>query len=382
MASFFHIMDTWEGIIGQKNVRSTLENIYNSGKIPHAFLFLGEEGIGKYFVGLRFSQLLNSKAETSIGTLSAYQQISNISEPYFKYIYPMPRGKGETSEDGASDKLKEDDLLILRAELDKKIQNPYYKIDLPKANSIKISSIRDIKKFLSINYDDILYRVILITDAHLMNEEAQNALLKSLEEPPEGVIFILCAPDKTSLLETIASRCWVMNFEPLSDGQVETILCERFGIDKHTAALASLFSYGSVYSALELINNDIESLLEKTISILRYSLGLRYYSASKEFSSILADTSGKSMSMIAKLIIIWLNDADKLRKAASEICFKMHIETIEKFNERFTSADIKQSADNIEKLINSMRFNVSLNIISLSIIFELASIRYKMGKTP
>ncbi|HEX2983083.1 MAG TPA: hypothetical protein VHO28_06020, partial [Ignavibacteriales bacterium] len=371
-------MDIWEGIIGQENVRSSLENIYNSGKIPHAFLFLGEEGIGKFFVGLKFAQLLNSKAVSRSESSSAFQQIANISEPYIKYIYPMPRGKGETSEDGASDKLKDDDLMLIRAELDKKIQNPYYKVELPRANSIKISSIRDIKKFLSINYDDILYRVILITDAHLMNEEAQNALLKSLEEPPDGVVFILCAPDKSSLLETIASRCWVMNFEPLGDGQVEKILTERFKIDANTAVLASVFSYGSVYSALELINNDIENLLEKTISILRYSLGLRYYSALKEFAPVLTDASGKSMLMIAKLIIIWLNDADKLRKAASEICFKKHIETIEKFNERFKSADIKQTADNIEKLINSMRFNVSLNIISLSIIFELASIRYNM----
>ena len=63
-----------------------------------------------------------------------------------------------------------------------------------------------------------------------MNTEAQNALLKNLEEPPEGVIFILCTSSPEKLRETIRSRCWRINFQPLDDNQLYEILVEKFAL--------------------------------------------------------------------------------------------------------------------------------------------------------
>ena len=136
---------------------------------------------------------------------------------------PLPRGKSETDQNDPYEKLSDDEIELINSEFQKKSKNLFYKIQIPRANFIKISSIRDIKKFLSLNYDDVKYRVILVSQAHLMNEESQNALLKNLEEPPDGVIFILCTPYPEKLRETIRSRCWKINFQPLENETIAKI---------------------------------------------------------------------------------------------------------------------------------------------------------------
>ena len=184
-------MNYWSGIYGQTSVINILNKLLDNSSIPHAFLFTGLPGVGKEFTAIRFAQALNSNYDLSEDSAKISNLISNFSEPYIKYILPLPRGKNETDTSGPFEKLSVEENENYWEELGKKIKNPYYKIQMQRASNIKISSIRDINKFLSINYSDIKYRIILISDAHLMNEEAQNALLKNLEEPPEGIIFIL-----------------------------------------------------------------------------------------------------------------------------------------------------------------------------------------------
>ena len=175
----------WNGIFGQQSVLEILDKLISSSNIPNALLFTGIDGIGKEFTAIKFTSTLNASGKTDSEHLERI--ISSYAEPYVKYIYPLPRGKNESDDNGPFEKLSADDLDLIKEELQKKIENPYYKIIIPKANKIKISSIRDIKKFLSLNYSDIQYRTVLISDAHLMNDEAQNALLKNLEEPPEEI---------------------------------------------------------------------------------------------------------------------------------------------------------------------------------------------------
>ena len=197
----------FEDIHGQERVKNILSNFNSTSKIPHALLFTGLEGVGKEAIAVKFAQSVNSVLLDGNEKDKVLKLISNLSEPYLKYILPLPRGKNETESDGPTDKLSEDEIELLREELQKKINNPYYIIAIHKANTIKINSIREIKRILSLDFSDIAYRFIIIASAHLMNEASQNALLKNLEEPPEGVIFILITPYPERLRETIRSRC-------------------------------------------------------------------------------------------------------------------------------------------------------------------------------
>ncbi|HSP86797.1 MAG TPA: hypothetical protein VLN45_01585, partial [Ignavibacteriaceae bacterium] len=290
------------------------------------------------------------------------------------------RGKNETDSSGPIEKFNADEISELKIELRKKIKNPYHKISLSRANIIKISSIRDIGKFLSLNYSDVKYRFILISDAHLMNEESQNALLKNLEEPPEGVIFILLTPYPDLLRETILSRCWNLNFQPLSDDQVFQILVEKFELPENVAKEVSAFAEGSVTRAIELIESDFESLKEKTISFMRFSLGGKFNSAFNELNPYLLENDAGSIKLLIKMIISWLNDILKNRISIDNFYFNSHKDTILKFNSKFPDLELNEVIKKIDHLSLTIRNNINLNLICLNLVLELASLTNKLNK--
>ncbi len=366
--------DYFEGIIGQESAKNILNKLINNSKIPHAFLFQGLNGLGKELIAIKFAQAVNKKFSLINDNSPVVKKIANFSEPYIKYIFPLPRGKNETDTSSPMEKLSQTDIQTVQEELNKKIINPYHKLKVPKAQNIKINSIRDIKKFLSLDYSDIRYRVILISDAHLMNEAAQNALLKNLEEPPEGVIFILTTPFPSLLRETIRSRCWLLNFAPLINREIKEILVKYFNIDRKSAESVAPFAGGSVYSALTLIENDFELLKEKTIFILRYSFGRKYNSALNEFSTFISEGDSESVKILIQMIIVWLNDVQRYRYGEDNIFFKDYMETLEKFNIKFPDIELNEIVSELDNLISIFRNNVNLNTIILSLIFKLSSL--------
>lgn len=102
---------------------------------------------------------------------------------------------------------------------------------------ITISQVRDIGRAVSAKPNEALYRMIYIRDADLMNVQAQNGLLKALEEPPENTFFILIATTKAPLLPTILSRCRQIRFSSMPLPMLEEALCRRYRIDPRTARI-------------------------------------------------------------------------------------------------------------------------------------------------
>jgi len=369
----------WNGIYGQQSIIEILEKLISSSNIPHAFLFTGIEGIGKDLTAIRFTEAVNDINDFDIDRVKKI--ISSFSEPYVKYIYPLPRGKNETDDSGPFEKLSQDDLENIKEEIQKKTQNPYYRLNITKANIIKKSSIKDIKKFLSLSFSDIRFRTVLISDAHLMNDEAQNALLKNLEEPPEGVIFILVTPYPGLLRETIRSRCWALNFKPLNNYEIKEILTNYFMTDESLAESVAPFSNGSVTNALDLIENDFYVLLDRTISILRYSFGRKYHSAMEEMSYFLKEDSAELLRILIQMIIIWLNDIQKHRIGKENLYFNKYSETLDKFNSKFPGLEINETVVKLDQLASVIKNNVNLNLIASNIIFELSALTDKKIKS-
>jgi DNA polymerase-3 subunit delta' len=366
--------DFLKDIPGQQRVKNILSKYNPNTSIPHALLFIGPEGVGKENVAIGFAQYINSFALKDEKKDKVIKQIKGLSEPYVKYIIPLPRGKNETDLDSPTNKLSGDDIKLLQDELEKKINNPYYKINLPGANTIKINSIRSIKKFLSREYEDVAYRFIIISEAHLMNEAAQNALLKNLEEPPNGVVFILTSPYPERLRETIVSRCWKVNFDPLSKKDLTEVLTCNYDVDISIVKSAVPFAEGSVTNALKLIDMDITNLSEKTISILRYSFGRKFHSAFEEFNSLLSDKNKENLQIILKMIITWLNDLQKYKNGIDQYFFTEHKNTLEKFNSKFPDVELKDIVFKLDQLYSSLKNNINLNLIIANIIFELSTL--------
>ncbi|MEJ2616036.1 MAG: DNA polymerase III subunit delta' C-terminal domain-containing protein, partial [Ignavibacteriaceae bacterium] len=193
-------------------------------------------------------------------------------------------------------------------------------------------------------------------------------------EPPEGVIFILTTPFPALLRETIRSRCWIVNFEPLSYTEITEILVKYFNIEKADAESVAPFAGGSVSSALSLLENDFEHLKEKTIFILRYSFGRKYNSALNEFSQFIAEGDSESVKILIQMIIIWLNDVQKFRYGEDDLFFKDYKETLEKFNKRFPDLELNEIVSQLDNLISVFKNNINLNTIILSLVFKLSSL--------
>jgi len=116
----------------------------------------------------------------------------------------------------------------------------YIRLDLEEGKkNITISQIRDIGRMISARPNEAKHRVVCINCADKMNVQAQNALLKVLEEPPEHTFFILCADDGALLLPTILSRCRKIRFQAASRAQISQILCTTHGMDERTAYIAA-----------------------------------------------------------------------------------------------------------------------------------------------
>lgn len=358
-------------IIGQERVVSTLQKFIESKHIPHAMLFSGPKNVGQHYVAKQFLKelLFYENPENKYN-----QKIDRLEEPLVKYVIALPRFKGELPDDSPLAKSKKSDLEILQHEIDKIIKNPFYEININNANNIKITSIREIKKYLAINYDEIKYRLVLIEEAHLMSVEAQNALLKSLEEPPEGVIFIIISDKTELLLTTIKSRCREISFSPLQEDEIEKILVDNFNVDIVEARKVIPFADGSIYRVFLLLNYGFENLVDTAINILRFSLARRYNTSLKLFANSTADNPKIIIPIFIQLFISWFTDVQKYKSGVGDIKYLEFKDTIIKFNEKFANADIDTIVFKLTELNKNIDFNINLNLIILNVIFNLSAV--------
>jgi len=177
-----------------------LTQILSNKNIANAYIFDGPENIGKRENAIKFIAeiILNSNQDQN-----AVKKIKENNHPDFMFIEPTYLIKGNP---------------INQSEIELALK--------PKSNAlIRINQIRNIRTFLSMKSIDSNKKFILIEDAHLLNEASSNCLLKTLEEPTNG-LFILLTSKFNLLLETITSRCQRIRFKPLTTNQLKKIIVE------------------------------------------------------------------------------------------------------------------------------------------------------------
>ncbi len=178
---------------------SELDHILKSGRIPNALLFWGKKGGGKTAAAVRFVKACNCKK---------------------KDHSPC-------------------NLCISCKKIDTGMHPDVIRISVPEEKkSITIAQIRKMGLAVTTRPHEARWRMILIQDAELMNHQAQNALLKVLEEPPDQTFFILTATRTAPFLPTILSRCRQIRFTPPACDQVISLLISRYGVSRDAAAIA------------------------------------------------------------------------------------------------------------------------------------------------
>lgn len=197
----------FENIIGQDFAKKYLTNSIKKNKLNNAYMFEGMDGIGKKKFADELSKLLLD-----------YENLEN---------------------------------------------SPDYVLIKPDGNSIKIAQIRNLQSDIVIRpHKD--YKIYIINNAEKMTVEAQNALLKTLEEPPNYAIIILITNNKESLLETIKSRCDIIKFSPIPIEDLKRYLINT-GIEEERAQLLAIFSRGSIENALNLSQSSEFSMMREDI---------------------------------------------------------------------------------------------------------------------
>ena len=182
-----------------------LKSIIKNKSLANGYIFYGAEGLGKKQTALEFIKEIFKQSSQSE---NVEERITNNNHPDFLII--EPNSLLSTKSSGSSD-------------LEKTVKSG--------SEIIKIAQIRNIKTFLSQKSINSEKKIVLIIDAHLLNEAASNCLLKTLEEPSNG-IFILLTSKLNLLLDTIISRCQIVRFRSFSSKQIKSILKEYLDTSK------------------------------------------------------------------------------------------------------------------------------------------------------
>ena len=233
-------------IVGHQKQWQFLKKSFQIGRLSHAYLFSGQEKLGKKKVALELISFIFG------------QDLSKKFHPDFLFIEPM--GK-----------------------------------------EIQINQIRDLNWKLSLKPYSAPLKAAIIDQVHLMNQEAQNCFLKTLEEPKGESLLILISEYPEFLLPTIRSRCEVIKFYPVSKKEIEDYLKEQ-GLSENTVQIISQISQGKPGVAIDFLNQpqklkEREVLLKEIINLTKSDLASRFQYAQKISNS----------PHLSEILNIWLS---------------------------------------------------------------------------
>lgn len=285
--------DSFDSVIGQEHVTKTLVNQIETGRIGHAYLFTGSRGVGKTTCARIFAKAINCLSPVDGSPCGKCEACKALSKPNM-------------------------DILEIDA-----------------ASNNGVDDAREIRE--NVNYPPIngKYKIYIIDEVHMLTGSAFNALLKTLEEPPEHAVFILATTEVHKLPATILSRCMRFDFRLVSVDEIATLLCKIYDAEKKQYELDAIryiasAAEGSVRDALSIADMCLsysqgKLTYEEVLSALG---GVDKGEIRKLYRAIAASDcggcfeaidslagSGKSMGLIAKELAYYARDLLLLRTA-------------------------------------------------------------------
>ena len=322
----------WNLIGNQWAVDMLKKHIVN-GTTRHAYLFAGPPGLGRRTLALRFAQALNCPTPIEPGT---------------------PCGECRACKQIAA--MQHVDLTVVQAEAE--------------GGTLKVDQIREARRTLVLKPYAAKYRVALFLRFQEANDNAANALLKTLEEAPSYAVLILTADNPEQLLPTIVSRCEVLRLRPLKIEEVMKELRSR-GVESGQAKLIAHISGGRFGYGLRLLGE--ESLLERREERLNDLQSL--ISASRLEKFAYADKLARDKESMRQAILIWLSywrDV-MLRTAHAEtplVNVDRNLE-IENLAERTDLSIARRMVSNLEEVLEKMERNVNSRLLAEVLLLDL-----------
>jgi DNA polymerase III subunit delta' len=354
----------WPRVIGQGRVKGLLLSAVRSGRLAHAYLFYGPKGVGKDALAIELARMLHCTrpGDNPCGECDSCLRMETLQQPAVRLITALPVGKGEDRDDGPLDKLTAGEIEEIREQLSRKGADPYYALAIGRATSIKINSIRDIRREVPLSTLDQRRRVYIISNAEDMGTEAANMLLKTLEEPPPQTMFILTTSQREALPQTIVSRCQQVRFDPIAEPEILAALMERKGIDEAHARLVARLSGGSFSWALDLLEKDLMQERIDVVNFVSNTLGSRHMEVGEIIERVTAERDRDRVIRFLHLMLIWMRDAMVLVRGGTIINIDQE-DRLVKFVAVFPEADLGGAMADIEHAISLVERNVYISLV-------------------
>ncbi len=360
----------WPSVIGQERVKKQLLDLLAGGRLAHAYLFQGDEGVGKDAVALQLARVLQceeGKIEPC-GLCPSCLRSGKLQHPDIHFVFALPLGKNEQKGEGPMDRLSQEEVDTVREQLSLKASNPYHSIAVPRANVIKLNSIRELRRESTLSTSGRKKRLVIISKAEDMNEESSNALLKTLEEPSAETMFILTTAHPERLLPTIRSRCHTIRFDPLTPEEIRRQLERGESVSRENAELVAHLAMGSYTRALGLLKEDITGERNNVVEFVRCILGGNFVKLMSKIDEISESKDRDLVVRFLNLMTVWFRDVLVLREGCTILNLDQRTD-LESFLNRFPDADLPLVLDEINRAVSLVERNgyIPLVLVRLSI---------------
>lgn len=317
-------MAKFTDIIGQEQLKEHLQNALSTNKVSHAYIINGERSSGKEFVARVFAMALQceKRGTEPCGECHSCKQALGNNQPDIIYV------------------------------------------SHEKPNTIGVEDIRkqingdiDIKPYSSPR------KIYIMNEGEKMTVQAQNALLKTLEEPPEYAVLLILTTNVDAMLPTILSRCVVLNMKPVADAKVKKYLMEELGVPDYKANICVAFARGNIGKAKMLANSEeFEKVKEEAVTLVKY---IKDMEINEIVMAIKKITEYKfDVNDYLDILSAWYRDIllFKATKDVNSLIFKEEIQQIMRVSDRSTYEGIENIVNALQQAKKRLDANVNFEL--------------------
>lgn len=317
-------MQSFASVIGQAAVKEHLKKSLQTAKVSHAYIFYGEKGSGRKTLADVFARALQCEAggDEPCNQCTSCKQALNRNQP---------------------------DIIYVQHE---------------KPNIISVDEIRrQVNNSIAIKPYSSERKVYIIDEAEKMNTQAQNAILKTLEEPPAYAVIILLTTNLEAMLQTIRSRCVTLTMKPVSDAEIRRYLMREEQVPDYKAGICAAFARGNVGRARELlVNTEFDELKDETLQLLQ-QLPDKTLSDLAAFAKAKTDKNSNTEAFL-ELLQMWYRDVllYKATGSAKQLIFGEEVSYIKKMALKSTYEGLNRVLNAIEEARTRLAGNVNAEL--------------------
>ncbi len=253
----------FKNVLGLEHIKNHLVTTAETGRVAHAQLFVGPEGSGVLPMAIAYAQYLlcgNTGGENDGENTVCNTKCNSLTHPDLHFAFPVSNSDKVKSH-AVSDHYLEEWRQFVKEQPYGNLFDWYRHIGIEKKQGqIGVDEAQDMVKKLSLKSYEGGYKVLIVWMAEKMNISAANKLLKLIEEPPNKTILLLLAEEEEQIINTIRSRCQILNFPPLAEQVITDELLLK-GVAQTEALTIALEANGNFNKALDLLNKDSEDLV-------------------------------------------------------------------------------------------------------------------------